>query len=424
MKTRVAIFAWLYILSNSFGQNLSNLYKKDLISLEPVPGYAQNNDWNQLFADSAFRDYGKPLGQMKKIVVAPDGSVFMSHKTRYEIWKFDKNGKFVKKFGSKGSKPGQFVMLPSIEGILDGKYVFTTDVQGRVLFFDLEGNFIKSIKLDYMPLDMVPLKGSKIAIMGHVPWKGEVSKSIVHIKDLDTGQEKEIWNDFEPYFQNSIVIRFPHGGMMTCSLPYSHSSLTRFRLATSKDGNLILASPKTGKIMEYSPDGKLINSFQVNIQPLTITAEDIQEQYQKAVKEAGNFEKYLFKSEMGNRMTDAERTALVNDYEKQIEKIKDRSLYPEHLPYFSSLIVDSEGNLLVFEFTKDDSITTNRFKAYSYTMKGNFIGSSSFKNETLDLNFNPQAFQFHEGYVYVAANTRKTQAKVTSLRIAKLKLVQ
>jgi hypothetical protein len=424
MKTSIVIFAFLYILSNGFGQNLSSLYKKDVITLDPVPGYAQNNDWNQLFADSAFQGYGRSLGQMKKIVVAPDGSIFMSHKTRYEIWKFDKNGKFVKKFGSKGSKPGQFIMLPSVEGILDGKYIFTTDVQGRMLFFDLDGTFVKSMKLEYMPLDMIPLKGNKIAIIGHVPWKGDVAKKIIRIKDFTTGQEKEIWSDVEPYFQNSIVIRFPRGGMWSCTLPYVHSSLTLFRLAASKNGNLIMASPKTGKIMEYSPDGKLINSFQVNIKPLTITNEDIQHQYQKAVKESDNFEKQFLKGEMGKKLTDSEKTALVNDYKKQLEKIKDRSLYPEHLPYFSSLIVDSDGNLLVFEFTKDDSTTTNRFKAYSYNMKGDFIGSSSFKNETLDLSFNPQAFQFHEGYVYVVANTRKTQAKVTSLRIAKLKPVQ
>ena len=119
-------------------------------------------------------------------------------------------------------------------------------------------------------------------------------------------------------------------------------------------------------------------------------------------------------------MTEQEQAELVKSYREQLIKYKDPSLYPKVLPYFSSMIIDSDGNILVFEFTKDEDLLNNRFRAYSYDMKGNFLGTSSFKNEVLDLTFNPQNFQFFNGFVYTVAKAKK-ENKVP-LKIVKLKL--
>ena len=148
MKT-LSIIAFILILSCrlSVGQSFSRLYENETVYLKEVPGYAEMNDWDELFSDYHFND-GRELGKIKNIAVAPDGSVFMSHKTTYTVWKFDRNGKLVKKFGEKGTGKGQFVMRANVEGILGEKYVYTSDAQGRILFFDLEGNYIKKLKLD------------------------------------------------------------------------------------------------------------------------------------------------------------------------------------------------------------------------------------------------------------------------------------
>lgn len=434
MKTILMLLTVFVIAGyHSNAQKLSDFYKKEIINLEPVSDFGTKNNWGTLFSDYNTSGFGKPIGQMRNIVVAPDGSIFMSHKTRHEIWKFDKNGNFVLKFGRQGGKPGQFVYLPTVQGILDGKYIYTSDVQGRINFFDFNGKFIKMLKLDYMPLETVPLKDGKIAILGFVVGKNNVH--IVRLKDFTTGMEKQIWTESEnmndnteikvtypkdkPY-NNKITISFPDGGMMSCSLPYTHASLTWPRLATSKNGNLVLASPKTGKINEYSPDGQLINSFMLNIEPLKITEEDIQKSYENAVKGADEFGKRFKVSARGKKMTEQEQAALLKSYREQLVKFKDRDLYPKQLPYFSSMIIDSDGNILVFEFTKDENNLSNKFRAYSYDMKGNLLGSSSFKADNLELSFNPLNFQFNNGYVYSLVKT-KQNTKVP-LRIVKLKL--
>jgi hypothetical protein len=419
MKTILMLLTVFVIAGfRSNAQKLSDFYKKDIITLEPVSDFGTKNNWDTLFNDYNTSGFGKPIGQMRSIVVAPDGSIFMSHKTRHEIWKFDKNGNYVMKFGRKGGKPGQFVYLPSVEGILDGKYIYTNDVQGRMNFFDFNGKFIKMLKLDYMPLQTVPLKNGKIAILGFVV--GKNMKHIIRIKDFTTGNENQIWTENDDTDKKRIVITYPDGGMMSCSLPFTHSSLTWPRLAVSSTGNLVLASPKTGKIMEYTPNGKLINSFQMNIEPLKITDEDIKKSYENALKGADDFEKRFKVSVRGKKMTEQEQTELVKSYREQLVKYKDPNLYPKTLPYFSSMIVDSDGNLLIFEFTKDEDKLSNKFRAYSYDMKGNLLGVSSFKNDALDLTFTPQNFQFNNGYVYSLAKT-KQDTKVP-LRIVKLKL--
>jgi hypothetical protein len=387
-------------------QSLTEIYKKDKILLEEVPDYANKNNWEKLFPDAGKVEFDKKTGLSKGIVVAPDGSVFMSHQTLYEIWKFDKNGNFLKKFGSHGSKPGQFLFHFSLYGMLEGKYIFTSDCQGRMLFFDTEGKFIKKLQLDYMPLDIVPLGSSKIAILGFVV--GKNNKDILSIKDFNTGKEKIIWSQVaEDPDKSGITIKLPKGGIMTLSIPYSHSSYTRIRLAASKTGNLIVGTPDNGNIIEYSPEGIKLKSFASGITPLTISEEDINQ----------SWDDYAKKISQSTMFSAEDKKEVINQYKSQIGKFKDRSLYPKHLPYFSSLITDSDGNILVFEFTKDE---TNKFRVYAFDASGKEIGSSSFVSKEYDISFIPSTFSFGKGYIYAVA-LKKNGGKVP-VRLVKFRL--
>lgn len=415
MKTLVlALTISTFMGYHMTAQKLSDFYKKDVITLEPVSDFGSKKNWDNLFSDYSTFEYGKPIGQMRSIIVAPDGSIFMSHKTRHEIWKFDKNGNFLLKFGQQGGKPGQFLYLPTVQGILDGKYIYTSDVQGRLNFFDFNGNFVKMLKLDYMPLGTVPLKNGKIAIIGHVG--GKVAY-VIQIKDFNTGAEKQLVSEPAEINKTSVKIDFPKGGGISFFVPITHAPQTFPRLASAKNGNLILASPKTGKIMEYSPDSQLINSFAMNIEPVKVTNEDIQKTHDEIEKGAENFMK---NSPGGKKMTEQEREKVRKELQEQLERLKDPANYPKYLPYFSTMVVDSDGNILIFEYTRDEDKLSNKFRAYSYDMKGNLLGVSSFKNDALDLTFTPQNFQFYNGYVYSIAQTK--QKTTEPLKIVKLKL--
>ena len=147
-------------VSYGTSQKLLDIYKNGPVKLIPDKTYGAKNNWESLF--NLYYDTLNLIEglkeEYKKIIVAPDGSVFMSHKNRHEIWKFGPDGSFLKSFGSKGGKAYQFPYLPSIEPVVDGKYIFTTDANARLKFFDLEGNYYKSITLKYMTRSFQPTR--------------------------------------------------------------------------------------------------------------------------------------------------------------------------------------------------------------------------------------------------------------------------
>lgn len=412
--TAILTFVICCSIQNAEAQTLSSFYKKNQVRLEESFGYADKNDWQKLFYDADKVEFGKNTGSTKEIVVAPDGSVFMCHKTLYEIWKFDKNGNFVKKFGSKGSKAGQFPSHFSIFGLLDGKYLGTYDNQGRMMFYDTDGNFVKKLQLTYGPLDVVALHGAKIAILGFVV--GKINKDLISIKDFNTGKEKIVWTRLQhDVDETGIVVQTPDHCMLTLSIPYCHSSFTTPRLAVSKTGTLLLGMPDEGNIIEYSPEGIKLKTIPLKIQPLNITDADIDENYALFVKKSDEFAN---KINNNPKYTPAQKLETIKQFKDQLGKIKDKSLYPKHLPYFASLIIDSDGNILVFEFTKDEG--TNKFKAYAYDNTGKEIGTSSFVSTEFEISFIPSTFAFSNGYIYAIA-TKKNGGKVP-LRLVRFKL--
>lgn len=416
MKTSLFLAVTIaFFLPVSYGQTLSQYYNNETLKLEEVSGFAEMNNWNDLFSDYHSEWNGKEIGKLKHIVVAPDGSVFMSHHTHYDIWKFDKDGRFIKRFGSKGSGKGQFHMLHRVEGILGGKYVYTTGPQGWMLFFDLDGNYVKSMKLDYMPLRTVPLNDMKIAIFGHVPWKNHTVKKIIAIKDFETGREKTVW--YEIYDHSADIIELPNGKKMITRLNFNHPSITRFGIATASNGNLLIALHSDGAISEYLTDGEKINSFPLNIKPVEITDADVQRIYQAQINAIPKIQERLPEH---RRLTDEELDVIEAEYEKKFESVKSKIRAGDHLPIYSTVIMDSDGNILVFEFTEEKD--SNRFRAYSYNQDGTLIGVSSFESQEYDLAFTDDTFVFHDGYIYAIATKRNTEG--IPLRLVKFKLLK
>jgi hypothetical protein len=414
MKTKLILSVTLLcVLPFTYGQNLSQFYKNETVKLEKVSGFADSNDWNDFFSDYPSIYLDKEIMKIPSFVVAPDGSIFMSHHSQYDIWKFDKNGKFIKKFGSKGNGKGQFVMLAKARGVLGKKYLYTTDAQGRMLFFDLDGNYVKSLKLDYLPLHTVALNDMKIAIFGHVPWKNHTIKYIISIKDFESGQEKIIWNEIYDPLAN--VIELPNGKKMYARMNVSKSSTTSFGIAATSDGNLVVLSNKDGTVNEYSTDGDRIRTFSLNIDPVEITDADIERIYETQID---NFAKFQEKLSEERKLTDEELDMIRTKYKENFESQKDKIKVGDHLPLYSTVIMDSDGNVLVFEFTEEKG--ANKFNVYSYEMDGTLIGISSFETQEYDLTFTQDTFVFHDGFVYAMAV--KKNANGVPLRLVKFRL--
>jgi hypothetical protein len=425
----------LFVPATLLSQHLESIYKGGDVSLVADADYGKNNDWNKIFADFSQNvafgfDSPRKIGISKEIVVAPDGSVFMSHHTRHSISKFDKNGNFIKEFGQKGSRKADFIYMPIVQGILDKKYLYTTSVDGRMLFFDFNGQWLKTIKLKYMPLGTTPLKGGKIAIVGHVPWKGG-SKNIISILNVANGSEKIISSNIEGFVnEKEIVIRplshrskndstktvMQHGGMVTYSIPFTHAMYYRVRIATSAEGNLIAGYPATGDIIVYNPAGQILKQFKADIKPEVVTKDDREKYYQKALDDVSKRE------EKSNDLKDPDSKKYHDDYlaqcRSQLEKFRDPKSYPANLPYFSGMIVDPENNILLFRFTREEG--SNQFDVYTLHSAGSKIATSRFVTDNYELKISPSMTKFAGMNIYSFLKIK--DATGNPMRLVKFKL--
>lgn len=419
MKTITLFFLLLFAGLTVNSQNLAEIYKKSQVILEEDPTFGTRNDWKQLLPDiEATRDQGKD-GKNKAIVVAPDGTIFMSHHSRHSISMFDADGNYLKEFGQKGGKQSDFVYRPSVIGIMDGKYLVTYAVDGRMLLFDFKGNWVKTVRLDYMPLDNAILKNDKIAILGHTSWTTKY-RTFVAIRDIETGKEKIVWDKFtEGIGSNAIVVKYKQGGMSSQSLPYTHSMYTRPKLLTTPDGNLALVFPDSGEIMIYSPEGEKVKTFQVSAGPrLEISQQDREEYYQKALERIKAMEE---EKETADEKKKSYLEQTISQTIEQVKKYLDPALYPEKLPTLAQVMFDSDNNLLVFSFTKGKS--DNSFFVCSYSQDGKKIAESSFLSDKYDLDFSTSKFQFFKGKIIAVQALNDKNAEVP-IRLVRFNLKQ
>ncbi|MBP1665578.1 MAG: hypothetical protein H6Q23_438 [Bacteroidetes bacterium] len=437
MKRMVLLFFVLTIAAGIVsGQKLLDIYKNGPVKLVAEKTYGVKNNWESLFNlyyDTITKNVGPETD--KKIIVAPDGSVFMSHRNRHEIWKFGPDGNFIKKFGTKGGKADQFPYMPNIQPVVDNKYIFTSDVQGRLKFFDLDGNFYKYIKLDYMTGRFQPIGNGMVLMEGNVLWKTNWRRMIEKL-NIYTGETTII---HEYFTDRGIPMKAANVDSLikekkehpNFRIPEDYLSSSYGNVTLLPDGQFIKADRSTGEFTLFNPAGKELSKAKMEIDPVKITEDDVQENY-KMMKNSiiRSIEAYRALISADNPMrrnnpdwsaVQAER-ALKNNQKwlDNIDIYKDIKNYYPYFPFFSNIITDDEGNLLVFEYTNTGENESNFFNVIAYDSNGKKIARTSFVCDEYDLSFSDSKLVISKGYVYAVARLKNTAGM--PLRLVKLKI--
>jgi hypothetical protein len=433
----IILISGLFI-SMSPGQKLLDIYKKGPVKLVPDKSYGANNNWESLF-NKYYDTLNISLGereQNKKIILAPDGSVFMSHKNRYEIWKFGQDGNFIKKFGSKGGYPGQFAMLPTVQSIVDSKYLLTSDVNARLNLFDLDGKYFKSHKLAYMTGPFQPLVNGEILLEGKVMFKEQEPgtrylvynwRHIVVNLNFYSGKENIIYEIFEngafKYLNTtnkdslqSVPLPTPENKIFMPGYMFFKQPVFTFL----KDGRFIVSNRGTGDVKIFAKEGKETSSFKLGIIPLEITEKDVLESYEKL---KNNLQYTLDQIKISTSMPEDRKKQTIDGIQRTFGKVdmyKDIKNYYPRLPFFSNIIIDDEGNFLVFEFTNSEKKESNVFNVIAYDNGGKTIVKTSFICDDYDLNFSENTFIISNGYVYAIAQLKNY--KGMPLRLVRFKM--
>ncbi len=349
----IGFVVFLFLFSLTISASLINVYKSGNIKLVPDPDFGKGTEWDLYF----------PQGIMD-MVFAQDGSFFATgfgNKAQHCVYKFDKNGKFIKKIGRKGRGPGD-LYHPGALSILDNKYLIVCEyaTSGRISVFDLNGNFVKIIRIKGNVFDVVGLENGKFVWLNK---KFGMHYSFEVILSDMTGKTLKVINKFSEKRRNFSV---------SPSKYYGEVFIRR-----NKSGELIVGFNKANDVFVYDHEGDLIKKFKLSIKRREINKKD-KESFYKVMEEQ------------------AERYPM---YKRVIERMYEMNIFPDFTPYYENVKIDSNNNLLCFTF--NDYSKKRNFNVNVYSNKGDYL--SSFKiNTEYDIeshNFIKQIF-FYNGYIY------------------------
>ena len=108
------------------------------------------------------------------------------------------------------------------------------------------------------------------------------------------------------------------------------------------------------------------------------------------------------------------RESMIKEMELDLTKISE----PIPMPTFSTIIKDSDGNLLFFEYPKEEN--ANKFNVWIYENGGKLVCQSNFVCDEYNLNINPSKMVFYNGYIYGLQLINKTTG--VPLRLVRFKV--
>jgi hypothetical protein len=412
----------MYLLHDVSTQSLLEVYKKGVVKLTPDTEYAQGNNWEKVFESYNDVIMEKPMGDRKSLIMMPNGSVVVSHPYRNYYSLFDANGKFVKEFGITNSSGKQFQKTKPIAGIINNNFYTELDNMGKMVCFDFNGNYVKTLTLNYSTKSMIPMNDNKIAVVGWVIWKDRI-RDFVAIVDYETNEQKVIWEHFtkssetctyDQLFNYSYT--FDKGGMSHFStMPYTNFvGLSSPPQIAFLNNQLIVALPHTGEILAYDIHGKLVSKERIGWGKASLSVEEQKEIQRKAIEDFSN-QKKLWVPESS---THEEREKAYKTILKQMEADLGKITTPITMPVFSNVLKDSDGNLLFFEIPEKEG--ANKFHVWVYQNGGKFVCECSFECSDYDLSITPSKMMFHKGYIYALQTLKKSNG--VPLRLVRFKV--
>jgi len=421
MKKYVLTILMSVIIMSVSAQKIIDIYKKGPVKLIPDTEYAQNNNWNQVFETYYDTIYNTPMGDRKSLKLLPDGSAIVNHQYRNYYSKFSANGEFVKEFGIKNSNGRKFKRIDPIEGVINNNLFTKLDNMGNMICCDFDGNYIKTLKLDYMSKQMIPISDTKIAVLGWVIWKDSF-RDFVSIVDYETNEEKVVWEHFTDrssakghttMFQYSYTFK-ERGAFSINTMPLQDKGLSSHPKISVSGEELVIAIPDTGEVLVYDFDGNLKSKDKIEWARNYVSVQEQKEIQQKAINRYKQIKNPTFASWVSPEENKAALNKIIGEMDEDLKNI----YKPLPVPVFSNIIKDSDGNLLFFEFPKE--VNANKFNVWIYKEDGKFVSQSSFVCDDYDLQITPSKMVFRDGYIYALQTLKK--ASGVPLRLVRFKL--
>jgi hypothetical protein len=317
-------------------------------------------------------------------IFTKNGNVFISDMGTHSLKMFDSQGRFIKVVGQKGAGPGDLAS-PSTLGY-NGENVFVWEIRNqRFSFFSEKGEYIKSVK----PKKQLMVKKIRALNNGDVIIETEKynygqnigQECILGLYSKDLEFKKDIYR--HPVLTNKFITK-----PMRINIPQPFQPLVSWDIV--KNGKIIIGFQEKYEIGIYDIEGKKTASFTHEYQPVKITEKDKKE----------FFDSITFTN--GNKIS---RGAP--------KYMRDNTTFPKYKPVFEHIVVDYEGNILVFPSisttSKDKKITY--FDAFD--PQGKFIKKAAVDSKKLSFYY----ILFHKGHVWTVIQDEDEESILVKYKI-------
>lgn len=317
-------------------KSLSEMYKSGSIRFVP-----------ELTIDDTSMPEDTFFEGVSSIVCDNDGNIYICDYKANNIKKFNASGKHLKTIGRKGQGPGEFNMPLEI-AVTDDRLIVWDMGNRRLCTLTAVGEFIKSVQIfrgEGRPQKMRPLPNGNIVIELEKIYFGEQDKPqdcLIEIYSPDLEKIKTL------YTQQVWRNKFMRIESMFTNIIQPFSPLVCWDV--SPEGKIVIGYPREYKIDLYDSEGGKISSFSHSYEPVKVTDKD---------KESF-FSGITYSS--GGTTTQTVPEPIVKNTE-----------FPKLKPAFKQILVDSEGNILVWTYRKNREEESRYFDAFS--PDGNFIGN-------------------------------------------------
>ena len=419
---KLAIIVFSVILSMSLnGQKLSDKYKKESIKLIAASNFGENNQWGEIFKtyyDTTF--YGKQIGKNKSLIVLDDGRIVVNNIYQNFYTIFNADGSFDKELFVKNTNGNVFKKTRSIYGVINNTFYTNADNMGKILCFDFDGKYKKTLKLNYSVRQIITLNNSKLAVVGWSIWKDKF-RDFVAIVDYNTNEQTIVWDQFTENNPNkkqrfNYNYTFDNGYKISINtMPFTKvTGMSLPPIIQEIKNNLIIAIPNSGQILTYNTVGKQINSSTIKWAKNYISVDEQKEIQNKAIAKYKNINGNKIMGSASIEENNKALSLIIKQMEKDLQSITNKL----SIPVFATMIKDSDDNLLFFEITKKDN--QNKFNVWTMDNNGDFIAKSSFVCDNYKLKITPKKMFFHNGFLY-SLQTKKG-VKGNPLRLVKFRL--
>jgi hypothetical protein len=318
-QKKIILLLLIFLAASYSWAGWLDVYKKGVITLVPDPGFGKSTDWDSLL-----------YNLNKKIAIAPDGSIFISDIKQNKILKFDKQGNLVKTFGQRGQGPGD-VIQPSDLSILDNRYLVVRESSTsnrRISIFHLDGRFFDLINSRSYILQCQALKNDKIAYLTQKQTPDGFIHYTVSIVDMVTKRAKPVVT-FKQRFRKTNV--------------QAGSFYGKVFIRRINESDLLAGFSTEPWLSVYSARGEKKYSFKIAVEPLNVS---------RAMKEEF----------IDGWREEAKKRPFITEL---LKKMNPAETFPAYVPYYRNIMVDPDGNILIFKHTGFTHIKDLGFQVYS-----------------------------------------------------------